>query len=454
MIIDNVKVYTEAGTFVSGGIITQEDKITEIYTEAEKEDIFKKMNTEMPHLTTQHSTIQCEAQDNSVQNNIDDVLDGNGAYAIPGLIDLHFHGCVGDDFCDGDKEAIRRIAEYEASVGVTAIAPATMTLPVEELENILKTAVTYKKEYEKNSFCADEKMKDKDEQEQNIQAKEEGIESESSADSEDYTEERNKKRADFVGINMEGPFISPVKKGAQDERNIIPCNEEIAQKFLDASDNLVKFMGIAPEESDNTISFIKNMKDKVNVSLAHTNAGYESAKAAFDAGANHAVHLFNAMPAFTHREPGVVGAVSDSEHVMAEIICDGVHIHPSMVRATFKMMGAERMILISDSMRATGMPDGQYTLGGLDVKVRGNRATLVSDGALAGSVTNLADCMRTAITKMGIPLETAIACATKNPAISLGIYDERGSISVGKKADIVLLDENLALKTVIKDGRL
>ena len=219
-----------------------------------------------------------------------------------------------------------------------------------------------------------------------------------------------------------------------------------------ASNNLVKFIGIAPEENENTISFIKNMKDKVNISLAHTNADYESAKAAFDAGANHAVHLFNAMPAFTHREPGVVGAVSDSEHVMAEIICDGVHIHPSMVRAAFKMMGADRMIFISDSMRATGMPDGQYTLGGLDVKVRGNRATLVSDGALAGSVTNLADCMRTAITKMGIPLETAIACATKNPAISLGIYDERGSISVGKKADILLLDKNLTLKTVIKDG--
>ena len=416
MIIDNVKVYTEAGTFVSGGIVTQEDKIVKIYTETERENIFKKMNIERPHLTTQHSTIECSAQ-----NDIDDVLDGNGAYAIPGLIDLHFHGCVGDDFCDGDKEAIRRIAEYEASVGVTAIAPATMTLPVEELENILKTAVIYKKEYEKDSNCTGEKIK-------------------------------NKKRADFVGINMEGPFISPVKKGAQDERNIIPCNEEIAQKFLDASDNLVKFIGIAPEESDNTISFIKNMKDKVSISLAHTNADYESAKAAFDAGVNHAVHLFNAMPAFTHREPGVVGAVSDSEHVMAEIICDGVHIQPSMVRAAFKMMGAERMIFISDSMRATGMPDGQYTLGGLDVKVRGNRATLVSDGALAGSVTNLADCMRTAITKMGIPLETAIACATKNPAISLGIYDERGSISVGKKADIVLLDKDLTLKTVIKDG--
>lgn len=447
MIIDNVKVYTEAGNFVSGGIVTQGDRIIEIYTEAEKEEIFKKMNIEMQHFTTQHTTIKY-----SVQNGIDNILDGNGAYAIPGLIDLHFHGCMGDDFCDGDKEAICRIAEYEASVGVTAIAPATMTLPVEELENILKTAVIYKKEYEEELACSDEKFEDESGQEQNTQVKQGNIMDENSTTPKTCEKKKGKKRADFVGINMEGPFISPVKKGAQDERNIIPCNKEVAEKFLDASDNLVKFIGIAPEESDNTISFIKSMKDKVNISLAHTNADYESAKAAFDAGANHAVHLFNAMPAFTHRETGVVGAVSDSEHVMAEIICDGIHIHPSMVRAVFKMMGAERMIFISDSMRATGMPDGQYTLGGLDVKVRGNRATLVSDGALAGSVTNLADCMRMAVTKMRIPLETAIACATKNPAISLGVYDERGSISVGKKADIVLIDKDLVLKTVIKDG--
>ena len=145
MIIDNVKIYTEAGTFVSGGIITQGDKITEIYTEAEKENIFKKMNME-----TEHTAAQCSVQDYSAKNDIDNVLDGKGAYAIPGLIDLHFHGCVGDDFCDGDKEAIRRIAEYEVSVGVTAIAPATMTLPVAELENILKTVAAYKKEYEEN----------------------------------------------------------------------------------------------------------------------------------------------------------------------------------------------------------------------------------------------------------------------------------------------------------------
>ena len=297
MIIDNVYVFTPDKAFVKGGIILDGDKIRQVYEEKDA-----------PQLNG-------------------DVLDGKGCYAIPGLIDLHFHGCKGDDFCDGDKAAIGRIAEYEASVGVTAIAPATMTLPVEELEQILHTAAEYKKE---TKDC---------------------------------------RKADFLGINMEGPFISPAKKGAQDARNILPCNVEICDRFLKASEGLVKFIGIAPEESEHAVEFIREVHERVNVSLAHTNADYDTAMEACRAGANHAVHLYNAMPAFTHRAPGVVGAVFDNKDVMAEIICDGIHIHPSVVRATFQMMGADRMILISDSMRATGMPDGQYTLGGLDVKL-------------------------------------------------------------------------------------
>lgn len=380
MIIDNVYVFTPDKTFVKGGIILEGDKIQKIYEEKDT-----------PQLNGE-------------------VLDGKGFYAIPGLIDLHFHGCKGDDFCDGDKEAIGRIAEYEASVGVTAIAPATMTLPVEELEQILRTAAEYKKE----------------------------------------TKDCHK--ADFLGINMEGPFISPAKKGAQDEKNILPCNVEICDRFLKASEGLVKFIGIAPEESDNAVEFIREVHDRVNVSLAHTNADYDTAMEACRAGANHAVHLYNAMPAFTHRAPGVVGAVFDNKDVMAEIICDGIHIHPSVVRATFQMMGADRMILISDSMRATGMPDGQYTLGGLDVKVVGRLATLVSDGAIAGSATNLMDCMRTVVKKMELPLETAVACATINPARSLGVEEQYGSLEAGKKAHVVLLDQDLELKAVIKDG--
>ena len=380
MIIDNVYVFTPDKAFVKGGIILDGDKIRQVYEEKDA-----------PQLNG-------------------DVLDGKGCYAIPGLIDLHFHGCKGDDFCDGDKAAIGRIAEYEASVGVTAIAPATMTLPVEELEQILHTAAEYKKE---TKDC---------------------------------------RKADFLGINMEGPFISPAKKGAQDARNILPCNVEICDRFLKASEGLVKFRGIAPEESEHAAEFIREVHERVNVSLAHTNADYDTAMEACRAGANHAVHLYNAMPAFTHRAPGVVGAVFDSKDVMAEIICDGIHIHPSVVRATFQMMGADRMILISDSMRATGMPDGQYTLGGLDVKVVGRLATLVSDGAIAGSATNLMDCMRTVVKKMELPLETAVACATINPARSLGVEEQYGSLEAGKKAHVVLLDQDLELKAVIKDG--
>lgn len=377
-----MKVFTEDKKFTDGGIVIKNGTIEQVYTEGNRP--------------------QTE----------DEILDGKGMYAIPGLIDLHFHGCKGDDFCDGSRDAIVRIAEYEASVGVTAIAPATMTLPVEELEQILRVAAEYKKG------------------------------------------PHSKKEADFVGINMEGPFISPAKKGAQDERNIIPCDVKVCERFLEVSEGLVKFMGIAPEKSENAVSFIEAVKDKVNVSLAHTNADYDTAMAAFNAGADHAVHLYNAMPAFTHRAPGVIGAVYDSKHVMAEIICDGVHIHPAAVRATFEMMGEDRMILISDSMRAAGMPDGSYTLGGLDVNVVGNRATLASDGAIAGSVTNLMDCMKTAVKTMNIPLETAVACATINPAKSLGIDAEYGSIRAGKKAHIVLMDQELNVQQVIKDGEL
>lgn len=375
MWIKNVKIYREGRKFEEGQIFIDEEN--GIFAEGENVDK-------------------------------DQVIDGEGCYAVPGLIDIHFHGCKGYDFCDGTLEAIEKIAEYEASIGVTGICPATMTLPAEELEQILSTA----SEYQKVSH--------------------EG--------------------ADLLGVNMEGPFISEEKKGAQDAKNILRCDAALFRRFQSAGNGLVKYIGIAPEK-EGALDFVEQVKDEVHVSLAHTNADYESAKAAYDKGACHAVHLYNAMPPFSHRAPGVVGAVADSPHVMAELICDGVHIHPAVVRTTFKMLGEERIIFISDSMRATGMPDGRYTLGGLEVDVKGNRATLVSDGALAGSATNLMDCVRTAVKKMDIPLETAIACATENPAKSLGIYDQYGSISIGKKADLLLLDQDLNLKAVIKNGK-
>ncbi len=372
MILQNAKVYTEEKTFRDGTIYVQGGTF-------------------------------CAAPADGP------VLDAGGCYAIPGLIDLHLHGCMGYDFCDGTSEAIRQIAAYELSAGVTAFAPATMTLPCGELERILSVAAEY------------------------VRQPSEG--------------------ADLVGVNMEGPFISRVKKGAQDARHIVPCSVEAARRLVDAGQGLVKFLAVAPEENPGFSEFIARMKGRTTVSLAHTNADYDTAMAAFAAGAGHAVHLYNAMPPFTHRAPGVIGAVMDSPHVDAELICDGVHIHPSAVRAAFRMLGADRIVFISDSMRATGMPDGRYTLGGLDVDVTGNRAVLASDGALAGSATNLLDCMRTAVREMGVPLTDAVACATINPARSLGIDDRYGSIRPGKKADFLLLDTELNLKAVVKDGK-
>ncbi len=386
MILKNILIYGENETFRAGGICVRNGVIEKIV------------------YGDDWDTIQTDEGE--------EVKDGQGYYCIPGMIDLHFHGCKGYDVCDGTREAIREIARYEASIGVTAIAPATMTLPVEELEHILRTMAEYREEQ--------------------LAGKEDDS-------------------ADLVGINMEGPFISKEKKGAQNEAYIRPFDMGIYRRFQEAAKGLVKFIGIAPEVANGT-EFIEEVKKEVTVALAHTNADYETAKKAFDAGAKHAVHLYNGMPTFTHREPGVVGAVVDSPWVSVELICDGVHIHPATVRATFSMMGKERMILISDSIRATGMPDGTYELGGLDVKVSGNRATLVSDGALAGSITSLPDCVRYAVKEMNVSLETAIACATSHPAKSLGIENEYGVIAEGRRGDLVLWDQDLNLIQVYKAG--
>ena len=332
------------------------------------------------------------------------VVDAEGMYLIPGLVDIHFHGCKGADMCDGTKEALDVITSYEASVGVTSVCPATMTIPKDELLEVMKNAGSY--EYSGGSH--------------------------------------------LVGINMEGPFISPAKKGAQAAENIMHCDYEYFSQLQKAANGLIKLVDIAPEEPG-ALDFIDQVKGEVVVSIAHTMADYEAAKTAIAHGASHVTHLYNAMPPLNHRNPGVIGAARDAENVHPELICDGVHIHPSVIRATFAMFGAKRMILISDSMRATGLEDGEYTLGGQPVTVRGNRATL-HDGTIAGSATNLMDCVRFCVKTVGLPLEDAIMCATENPAREIGIYGEVGSIETGKKADFVLLDKDLNLVSVYIDG--
>lgn len=397
MIIKNARVFTEDNCFVYGDVAVEDGRFTEVPQAADNcKDGNKCTRGKAP-------------EENSVKNNEGNsdgkILDASGLILIPGLVDIHFHGCRGADMCDGTTEALDVITAYEASVGVTSVCPATMTIPQDELLCVMKNAG-------------------------------------------DYTYHGG---AHLVGINMEGPFISPSKKGAQAAENIMHCDYEYFRQLQDAASGLIKLVDIAPEEPG-AFEFINKAKDEVVISIAHTAADYDTAKKAIEHGASHATHLYNAMPPLHHRNPGVIGAVRDSQKCHAELICDGVHIHPSVIRATFAMFGAERMILISDSMRATGLEDGEYTLGGQPVTVRGNLATL-HDGTIAGSATNLMDCMRFAVKQAGIPLEDAIMCATANPAKEINIFDETGSISVGKKADFVLLNDALDIIGVYIDGK-
>lgn len=389
MKINNVRIFCADGTFKKGSICI-------------KNEVFDK-------ITISDTGYEDACVDRTGNNEHSEIIDGQGCYAIPGLIDIHFHGCMGADCGDASTEALQIIADYEAYAGVTAIAPATMTVGVDELKRILKNAAEFAS--------------------------------------------KQTRGADLVGLNMEGPFISREKCGAQNPEYILPCDENMCREFLEVSNGLVKYIGLAPEENPGFEKFIKNMKDQVKISLAHTNADYETSARAIKAGASHLIHMYNAMPSLNHREPGLIAAVSDYPGVDAEIICDGVHIHPAMVRAAYRLMGAERIILVSDSLRATGMPDGIYTLGGQDVCLHGRRVTLVSNGALAGSATNLMDCMKYAVQNVGIPLEQAVVSAAVNPAKSLGIDNQYGTIDTGKIANVVLLSSDLETMAVIQKGR-
>lgn len=340
----------------------------------------------------------------------EELFSGEEDFLLPGLIDIHFHGCLGKDFCDGTREAVSTLAKYEAEHGITGICPATLTLPVGELEKVLSLA----KEYHEEGLKIGE--------------------------------------ARLLGINMEGPFISPVKKGAQNPNYILKWDDRIANRFLEVSGGLVKYMGIAPEENPAFKDFIPKMQGKVRISLAHTNADFQTAVEAYRAGASHAVHLFNAMTGLDHRNPGVVGATMEQKEVFAELIADGVHVHPMMVRLAFTVLGEDRVILISDSLRSTGMPDGLYDLGGQEVEKKGKHCRLTSNGALAGSVSNVYDCLRTAVKEMGIPLRKAVTAASLNPARSLGIEKDYGSITVGKQADYLIVDKDLKQKAVYQAG--
>lgn len=338
-------------------------------------------------------------------------VDASGCYVIPGLVDVHFHGAVGEDFSDATPEGLQKMADYELSEGVTYICPAGMTLGEEQLSRICRNAAAHK--------------------------------------------ESARSGAEVVGIHLEGPFLSSAKKGAQNSDFLHDPDIAMLRRLQADAKGLVKLVTVAPEQP-NAMEFIKEaVEDGIHVSVGHTVADYKTAMAAFESGADHATHLYNGMPSLHHRKPEVIGAAFDSRHVMPEIICDGVHIHGSVIRLTFAMFGADRMVLISDSLRATGMPDGEYPFGGQMIEVHGNRATLLGQpDTLAGSVTSLMGCVRQAAA-FGIPLADAVRAASYNPAKSIGMEGKIGSLEVGKDASFVLLDQkSLAVKKIVFRGKM
>ena len=305
-------------------------------------------------------------------------------YIIPGLVDIHSHGCVGHDTCDADPAGLKEMLAYQRKNGIFTYFPTTMTLDEERLTKICKVTAQ-------------------------VAAEDETI----------------------GGIYLEGPFISYEKRGAQNPAYIAAPDYEMIKRLDAASGGRVRFVAIAPEK-DGAIDCIRQGSGSFKYSIAHTTADYDTTIEAFRAGVHHVTHLFNAMPSYSHREPGVIGAALDCEDVCVELIADGIHVHPAAVRNTFKAFGPERVILISDSCEAAGMPDGEYELGGQKVFKKGRRATL-SDGTLAGSASNLMDCLKEAI-RMGVPKEWAVRAATYNPAVEAGVADRVGSLTLGKKA--------------------
>lgn len=332
--------------------------------------------------------------------------DLDGALVIPGLVDIHVHGCAGADFSDGDYAGLVRMARHLARRGVTSFAPASMTLPYDALDKAFRAAARLRRE---------------------------GL-----ADG-----------ARLMGIQMEGPFLSREKRGSQNPAYLRLPDWDRFLRLYDAAEGLLRIVDVAPE-LPGAVEFTRRASEKCRVSVAHTAAGYDQAAAVFDAGATHLTHLFNAMSGIHHRHPGPIGAASERENVTAELICDGIHVHPSAVRMAFRLFPG-RICLISDALRCCGMADGSYSLGGQEILLSGGVARLTG-GAIAGSAADLYQCMRRAVS-FGIPREQAVWAATALPARVIGRESETGAIADGRAADFVICGGELEPEAVYLGGK-
>lgn len=350
------------------------------------------------------------AIEDQIDFNDEETLDCTDKKIIPGLIDIHTHGCLSYDFTTSSPDEIESMCKFYASHGVTSILATTMTNEEDLYRNAmsnLKVAIQCQREQK------------------------------------DYI------GASIEGIYMEGPFFGKEKRGAHCKDFLKSVSQSLLDEYQKLSGDAIKIIAIDPT-LENAIEFIQQNHNNYTISLAHTDCTYDVAKMAVIAGATHVTHVFNGMSPMNHREPGLIGAASEF-HLNTEIICDGIHIHPAVVHLMFRAM-PEQMILISDAIKPTGMPNGEYMINGLQVTVENNMA-LLADKSLAGSLITLFDAVRNAI-NFGVPCEEAIMSATYNPAKSIHMENIIGSIGINKRADILVLDQNFQLEKVILRGKL
>lgn len=331
------------------------------------------------------------------------IIDAGGGYVAPGFIDLHIHGYLGKDVCDANADSIRTIAGGLVENGVTGFLPTTMTVDMGTINGALKACREVKNSGEYYGST-------------------------------------------ILGVHAEGPFISASKKGAQDERYILKPDAD----FVKANADIIKIITLAPEEDKDFLE-IKRMAEETDVvvSMGHTSADYKIAMESTKSGVKHATHLFNAMTPMTHRAPGVVGAALNSD-VSCELIVDTYHVDSALYEMVYRMKG-RKLCFITDCLPAGGLPEGEYTLGGAKIIYKNNLCKL-EDGTIAGSVLKLNRGVWNVYTNTSIPLWECVNCATLNPATAIGVADRKGSIEVGKDADIVILDEEFNVKKTIIGG--
>jgi N-acetylglucosamine-6-phosphate deacetylase len=339
-----------------------------------------------------------------------EIIDAEGGYIAPGLIELHIHGYLGKDVCDASEESIRIISKGLLENGVTGYLPTTMTVDMEVIKGAIESCRALMAESRTPEFDG----------------------------------------TTILGVHAEGPFISESKKGAQDPRYILKPDAD----FVKANSDVIRVITLAPEEDDADFSQIKRITTETDVvvSMGHTSADYDTAIAGVKAGVRHATHLFNAMTPLTHRGPGVVGAALNSDEVSTELIVDTHHVNKALFDTVYKLKG-RKLVFITDCLPAGGLPEGEYTLGGAKIIYKNDLCRL-EDGTIAGSVLKLNKGVWNVYTNSKIPLHECVNCASLNPATTLGIADKKGSIKAGKDADLVILDNEFNVKKTIIGGKI